>query len=264
LFDEGEPPNLDQESHPILGDKLVRQAIAYTLDYTNIINKVAFGQGAPQVANVLPAVAWAYNNDLEPYALDVEMAAALLDEAGWVREGDEGVRMKDGEPLALSIMTNAGNETRESIAAIMKDNLDSLGFDITLDILEWGTVLGQLLGQQFDMIIIGWTNMGPYPEDSSLFAYRYDEPEGGFNFVSFYNEEMEELIWEARGLPGCGTEEVGEMNRQIQAIFHDEVPYAVLYNPLTRVVWNTRLQGVNPGPWATYYNIEDWYISVEQ
>jgi peptide/nickel transport system substrate-binding protein len=263
LFDEGEPPNLEQEPHPILGDKLVRQAIAYTLDYTNIINKVAFGQGAPQVANVLPAVEWAYNTELEPYALDVEKAAALLDEAGWMRADEESVRMKDGKPLELRILTNAGNETRESIAAIMKDNLDTLGFDITLDILEWGTVLGQLLGQQFDMVIIGWTNMGSYPEDSSFFSYRYDEPEGGFNFVSYYNEEMEKLLWDSRGLVGCDAGEVGAMYGEIQEIFSEDVPYAILYNPLSRVVWNTRLQEVNPGPWATYYNVENWYIAME-
>jgi peptide/nickel transport system substrate-binding protein len=259
-FDEGEAPNLEQTPHPILSDVLVRRAIAYTLDYTNIINKVAFGQGAPMVANVLPSIGWAYAADLEPYALDTEMAAALLDEAGWTREGDEGVRTKDGNPLALKIMTNAGNETRENIAAIMKDNLDALGFDITLDILEWGTVVGNLLGQQFDMVIIGWIGMGSDPEDAVFWAYRYDDPGGGFNFVSYYNEEVDKLLFEAKSLPGCSTEERGAKYKRIQEIIHEDAPYAFFYNPLGNTIWNTRLQGINPAPWSTYYNVEEWYI----
>jgi ABC-type transport system substrate-binding protein len=63
-------------------------------------------------------------------------------------------------------LTNAGNEIRMNIAIIMKDNLDALGFDITLDILEWGTVVGKILNQQFDMFVSSWIGMGSDPADS--------------------------------------------------------------------------------------------------
>jgi peptide/nickel transport system substrate-binding protein len=260
-FEEGEAPNLEQEPHPILGDVLVRKAISYSLDYTNIINRVVFGQGAPIVANVLPTIEWAYNDELEPYALDTEMAAQLLDEAGWVLPEGGTVRMKDGQPLALSIMTNAGNETRENIAAIMKDTLDAMGFDITLDILDWGTVVENLLDQQFDMVIIGWIGKGSDPDDTEFWAYRYDDPGGGSNFISYYNEEVESKVGEARALPGCLTEGRGELYKDIQALIHEDAPYAFLFNPLGNVIWNTRLQAINPGPWSTYYNVEEWYLT---
>jgi peptide/nickel transport system substrate-binding protein len=213
------------------------------------------------VANVLPAIEWAYNDELEPYVLDTEMAEALLEEAGWLREGEDGVRMKDGKPLALSILTNVGNETRENMAIIMKDNLDALGFDITLDILEWGTVVGKLLGQQFDMVIIGWIGMGSDPDDAVFWAYRYDAPGSGFNFVSYYNEEVDRLVFEAKSLTGCSTEARGEKYKRIQELIHEDAPYAFLINPLGNVIWNTRLRGVDPGPWSTEYNIHTWYLT---
>jgi peptide/nickel transport system substrate-binding protein len=261
LFDEGEEPNLEQTPHPILIDVNVRKAIAYSIDYTNIINKVQFGQGAPMVANVLPAIEWAYNTEIEPYALDTTMATQLLDGAGWTRAGDEGVRSKDGQPLALSLMTNAGNEVRENIVAILKDNLDALGFDITLDVIDFGTVVEKLLGQQFDMVVIGWTGVGPDPEDAVFWAYRYDDPAGGFNFVSYYNEEVDQLLFEAKSLPGCSAEGRGEKYKRIQELIHEDAPYAFLYVPLFNVIWNTRLQAIDPGPWITYYNVEEWYIT---
>jgi peptide/nickel transport system substrate-binding protein len=138
-FTEGEPP-LEQDPHPVLSDLAVRQAIAYATDYTGLINQVAFGQGGPIVANVWPSIEWAYNNELEAYAQDLEMAQAILDEAGWVDSDGDGVREKDGQPLSFSLMTNAGNETRENIGIVMKDVLDGIGFDIQLDFLEFGTV----------------------------------------------------------------------------------------------------------------------------
>lgn len=263
VWQKGEEPNLEQSTHPILGDVRVRQAIAMSIDYDSMISEVAFGQGDPLVANVLPAIEWAYHADLEPYRFDPERAVALLEEAGWIDLDGDGVREKDGKPLKLRLMTNSGGETRENIAFIIKDNLDALGFSITLDILEWGTTVTNLLGQQFDMVIIGWVGLGSDPEDSIFWAYRNDYPGGGFNFVSYFNEDVETWLQQAKSLPGCSTVERGELYRKIQEQIHEDAPYAFLYNPLGNVIWNTRLQGVNPGAWRTYYNIQDWYLTPE-
>jgi peptide/nickel transport system substrate-binding protein len=263
VFQEDDAPNLDQDPHPILSDALVRKAIAHSLDYTNIINEVVYGKGAPIAANVLPTINWAYNAELEPYAYDPVIAATLLDEAGWVLEGDEEVRTKDGELLSLSILTNAGNDARENIALFMQDNLNALGFDITLDILEWGTVVNQLMGQQFDMVVMGWIGMGADPDDSAIWAYRYDDPGDGFNFISYYNQEVEEKVWQARAVKGCSDEERGELYKEVQAMIHDDVPYAFLYNPQGIMIWNTRLAEINPGPWSTYYNVHQWYLTPQ-
>jgi peptide/nickel transport system substrate-binding protein len=122
-------------------------------------------------------------------------------------------------------------------------------------------VVQKLLGQQFDMVVIGWTGVGSDPEDSVFWAYRYDDPAGGFNFVSYYNPEVDELLFEAKSLPGCSTEDRGAKYKRIQELIHEDAPYAFLYNPLANVIWNTRLLEVNPGPWSTYYNVHDWYIT---
>ena len=257
-FDEGEPPNLDQAKHPVFGDAAVRQAIAQAIDYTNIINKVAFGQGVQATVNVLPAVEWAFNTEVEPYAFDLEAAAQTLEDAGWT---GEGVRSKDGQELTFTLMTNAGNEVRENIAAIAQDTLNGIGFNVELEIIEFGTVVEKLLGQTYDAVIIGWTGLGSDPEDSSFWAYRNDAVGGGFNFVSYYNESVEANLAEARSIPGCDTGARGDLYRQNQVQLNSDAPYAFLYVPLGNVVWNTRLNEIDPGPWATYYNVEDWYIT---
>lgn len=260
-FDPDEPP-LEQEPHPVFSDPAVRRAISHAIDYTNIINRVVFGEGTQAVGNILPAVEWAYDETLQPYEFDTEMAAQILTDAGWEDTNGDGIRERDGQQLRFTLMTNAGNEVRENIAQIVKDRLESeeLGFAVDLEIIEFGTVVENLLGQTFDAVIIGWTGLGSDPEDSSFWAYRNDSPGGGFNFVSYYNEQVEENLNQARSLPGCDIGERGAMYTDIQAQILEDAPYAFLYVPLTNTVWNTRLQGIDPQPWQIYYNVEGWFL----
>jgi peptide/nickel transport system substrate-binding protein len=110
------------------------------------------------------------------------------------------------------------------------------------------------------MVVTGWIGMGSDPDDTVFWAYRYDDPGGGFNFISYHNEQVDKLLFEAKTLPGCSSEERGEKYRKIQELIHEDAPYVFVYNPLGNVVWNTRLLRINPGPWSTFYNVEEWYL----
>ncbi|MCB0054422.1 MAG: hypothetical protein KDE24_33295, partial [Caldilinea sp.] len=90
-----------QDPHPILSDVAVRKAIAHALDYETIINNVYLGRGYQIASNVLPAVEWAHDPAIQPYAYDQEMANQLLEDAGWVDSNGDGVREKDGKELSL-------------------------------------------------------------------------------------------------------------------------------------------------------------------
>ncbi len=198
---------IEQDPHPILSEHAVRLAMAHALDYQSIIDNVYLGQGYPIASNVLPAVDWAYDPSIEPYAYDPELSAQILDEAGWVDSDGDGVRDRDGQTLSLSLMTNAGNTTREDMGVLVQDQLNALGFDITFEAIDFGTLVDQLLGQTFDMVIIGWTGLGTDPNDESFWHTENDVPGSSFNFVSFQNERVNELLKEGVSIPGCAPED---------------------------------------------------------
>ena len=266
-FTEGEPP-LIQDPHPVLGDLAVRQAMANSIDYTGIINKVAFGQGGPTVANVWPSIGWAYNNEIEPYAQDLEKAAQILADGGWAagsstNDADVAVLEKDGQRLEINLMTNAGNETRENIGILMKDTLDEIGFDVTLEFIEFGTVVEKLLGQTYDVVIIGFGGGAPDPDDSSQFSYVNDEVGAGFNFVSYYNETVEANLAAGKAVPGCVEADRAPFYYSNQEEIYNDVPYNFLYVGLANAVWRDRLLNVDPNPWSFWYNVEEWALSAE-
>ncbi|HKC71690.1 MAG TPA: ABC transporter substrate-binding protein, partial [Terriglobales bacterium] len=67
---------------PILKDARVRQAIAYALDRTPMIEHLWRGLAEP-AKSILPAQSWAYNGDVPGYPHDPEKAKQLLDAAGY-------------------------------------------------------------------------------------------------------------------------------------------------------------------------------------
>ncbi|GAB4514943.1 MAG: peptide-binding protein [Anaerolineae bacterium] len=249
-----------QDPHPILSDKLVRQAIVYAIDRPTVINRVFMGQGLPLNANVLPAVEWAYNDELETREFSPEKAAELLDQAGWVLNEETGIREKDGQPLRLRLATNAGNVQREDLGVLVQDQLKDVGIDVQFEAIEWNSFLDLLLNQTFDMIIIGWTGLGTDPDDSSFWHTRYDIPGSGFNFVSFSNSEVDELLDKGRSLPGCKVEDRAPIYKRIQEIIYDEQPYNFIRVRLSTLAYNKRIGNFQPGPWGYGWNINEWYI----
>ncbi|MEX1018115.1 MAG: peptide ABC transporter substrate-binding protein, partial [Litorilinea sp.] len=102
-FMEGIFFNVGEDGHPALQDANVRRALAYGFNRDQINQDLLLG-----LTNT-PASPWDLspyaNDDVPPLPYDPEMAAQLLDEAGWVL-GDDGMRARDGEPLNLRFVTN--------------------------------------------------------------------------------------------------------------------------------------------------------------
>lgn len=253
--------------HPILGDQDVRYAIVYGVDRNAIISKVIFGQGAPLQANVLPTIKWAYNDQLEPREFSQETAIEYLEKAGWTDQDGDGVRechgckyAAEGTLLKLNLITNAGNETRENVGVIVQDQLGEIGFQIDFEAMEWNAFVGVLVGQEFDMCIVGWTSMGSDPDDEGTMSSISDIPGAAFNFVSYYNPEVDAFLKEAKTFPGCAPEDRGALYKQIQEKIYQDQPYDFLYVPRFILVYNNRIGNMNPGPWEFRYNIHEWYI----
>jgi peptide/nickel transport system substrate-binding protein len=208
---------------------------------------------------VLPAIEWAHNDALEPYQYDPDRAIELLEEAGWMDNG-AGVRERDGQTLTLNLLTNAGNTTREDLGALAQDQLGNIGFEINFEAIEFGSMLTEMDNQTFDMVIIGWTGLGADPNDDAFWGRQYDVPGSGFNFVSFANDRVDELLRLGVSVPGCDPQERAPYYMEIQEIIHDEVPYVFVRGRIGNIGYTTNWQGIDPGPWEFYHNMEQWSL----
>ena len=88
--------NLD---NPILADPNVRQAIAFGLNRPALNEAILFSKGEVAVSQV-PSWSWAYDTGLPHYDFNPSQAELLLEHAGWVRSGGDGIRSKNGKRLS--------------------------------------------------------------------------------------------------------------------------------------------------------------------
>ncbi|MEO1442792.1 MAG: ABC transporter substrate-binding protein, partial [Chloroflexota bacterium] len=266
---------VDQGFNRFFSDKLVRHAIGHAVDVDDIIEGALFGNGTRMAAQLTPS-SWAHDSELEPRAFDQDLAAELLDEAGWVLN-DDGIRVCEdclyavevdesfnGEPFEFTLYTNAGNERREAIGTIMQDQLSDLGITVDFQTVEFNTLLDIMDAQTFDAFILGWR--AGYPDDPNtiqLFGAEADVPASGFNFTSFYNEEYFELESAANAVAGCGQEERAEIYAEMQAIMYDEMPYLWLFSQNGMYAANDNVSGFNPFPNNIDWNLTQWTVAVE-
>jgi peptide/nickel transport system substrate-binding protein len=118
-------------AHPILSDLNVRKALSMAID-RNVIAEQLYGAGGRPTCNILsgpPAVVSTANDAC--LTQDLEGAAALLEEAGWVDGDGDGVREKDGMPLSLTYVTST-NAVRQKAQALVKQWWSEIGVETEL------------------------------------------------------------------------------------------------------------------------------------
>ncbi|WP_265522260.1 ABC transporter substrate-binding protein [Oerskovia flava] len=128
-------------------DVRVRQAFFYALDMENMINVGLLGNGAP-ARGFLPSSHPNFNEASTVYDYDPDMARDLLAEAGV-------------EDLSITLLTTDTGWVGD-IAPLIKENLDAIGVDTTLDI-------GQS-GGQYTKVDAGDLQVMVAPGDPSVFG----------------------------------------------------------------------------------------------
>jgi peptide/nickel transport system substrate-binding protein len=129
--------------HPFLTDKAVRQALSLATDRDTITTQ--FYSGAPiEIAgrNILTGVA-AFESPNTTWEFNLDKANQVLDEAGWVRDGN--VRSKDGVELKVKYYTSI-NAVRQATQAVNKQNWESIGFEVTLGQVDAGVFFDSAAG----------------------------------------------------------------------------------------------------------------------
>lgn len=261
---DGNP--VEQAPHPLFGDVRVRKAVALGINVQDMIDAMGPDGGTPLVGAVSP-ISWAYHSDLPRYEYDPEGAMALLEEAGWVDSDGDGIREKDGEPLAFTISYSSILQMFETETLIIQDQLNQIGFDVSVEHFEWGNYLEEVYyGQNYDATPM--TNSDGAAAEPNTFTglllSRTDTPGTGGNIASYINPEIDELIDQARSLPGCDPAERTPLYHQIQEMAHEDVAYVWLFVPNMFHVSNSRIGGFEPGATWVYYGYldhpQEWFI----
>lgn len=182
-------------SHPQLADPRVRQAIAHAVDKNEIIRTLTYNTQTVATEDI-PSWMWAFNPAVRSYPHDPVAARRLLREAGW-SVGPDGVMVKNGERLSLTIVTNNSNVTRRRESLELQAMLRDVGIETQIkyypgDVLFAPAGMGGILQLgKFDISLAGWY-AGIDPDDSTQLTCE-NFPPGGYNYSRYCSHEMQRL-----------------------------------------------------------------------
>jgi len=241
-------------------DLRVRQAIAHAIDKQEIIDGVLLGLGQVATGPYKPDT-WVYNPRVKVFPFDPAASRALLEAAGWRDSDGDGVRDREGQRLAFTIVTNQGNDLRAKTAEIVQRRLKEVGMDVQIRIVEWATFLKEFIFPgNFDVTILGWTG-GPEPDQYNIWHSSKTGPRE-LNFIHYRNGEVDTLL--ERGRRSFDQAERKHIYDRFQEILAEEQPYTFLYVGEALPAVAKRFRGIEPAPAGITYNFIKWYVPAAE
>ncbi len=214
--------------NPIFTNVDVRRAFAQGLDRQAFLELVLFNEGRVAEAPISSGIPWAHADDVEIPGYDVAEAERLLDEAGWIRDGDaartaDGVEgVEDGTSLTVDFVHFP---TFARYGELLRTQLGEIGVDVELVALEPPVFAETVFTERdFDTNIISYCN-GNDPEIGV--RRMYDSAQIGpvpfSNAAAYANPDVDALFAEAVATVDLETR--GELYHEVQEILVEDLPY---------------------------------------
>ncbi len=206
-------------ANSILNDKNVRKAVAHCVPKEEIL-KVIYLSNASLSDTPINPESWLYEADTVKYDYELNKAKALLEESGWLINGDNAIRERTDEngksTLSLSILVNSENEQRRQIAKRIADELMAVGFDIDIIEEDFESYSTRISSGSYDILIGGW-ELSMDNDLNVLFG------NNGNNIIRYNDEAMNgyiESVYEA-----VGEGNVKQAYGNLQKYIAEELPY---------------------------------------
>jgi peptide/nickel transport system substrate-binding protein len=182
--------NISRPDRPV-ADLKVRQALEYAVD-KNALNQSAWGGSYDPAASALMKPTFAYDPTTETvYGFDTAKAEALLDEAGWVKNGD--IREKDGQKLELYFpIQNRPNDN--AMATALQGSFRAVGIDLKVDPMERAAYTTKVREEKDYDFSYMWFS---YADPDVLRTIFYSKNKAAFNRAQYDNPDVDKMLEDA-------------------------------------------------------------------
>ena len=228
------------------GDVVFRRAVSQAL-HRGDMARIAFdGHATPANGFISPANAPWYNKAVPPVHEDPKAALALLATHGFRKQGTQLVD-REGHAVKFSLLTNAGNRSRERMAALIQQDLAALGMQVNVVTLDFPALIERLMHtSDYEAALLGLSNVQPDPS-SMMNVWLSDSPNHQWN----PSEKTPATAWEAEIDKAMRLQaEAGDSRTRkaavdrVQSIVADQLPFIYLVYPNTLCAVSPQLDGV--------------------
>ncbi|MFI7341346.1 ABC transporter substrate-binding protein [Streptomyces sp. NPDC050085] len=242
----------------VAGDTAIRRALDIGVHRKAMVDQILEGAGKEAYGPVPTDSPWFTKGTERTY--DVEKAKKLLDQAGW-KEGDGGVRERDGVRASFPLWYLTGDKLRQDHALAYASDAKKLGIDIKVESGTWEVIEPRM---PKDAVLAG----GGAPADPDFDQYTLLKSSlagDGFNNMAWYDSSTVDAALDDARRSG---------ERAERQAAYDTIQRELMKNPgytfLTHIDHlyvvdkkfgdlSTQVEphdhGLASGPW---WNVEDW------
>lgn len=241
--------NMDTNKVPYFGDKRVRHAMAYAMNYDEMLGDLCYGL-YDQCRGIFHPDAWMFpKNPAEPFRQNLDKAEDLLDEAGWVDSDSDGVRDKEinGQlvPFEFTLMVS-NKPDRIAICNLFRENLESIGVICNIMPLEAAVFQERIFNKNFEAECAGWSTGADPSTNKNIYGSGQ-----GRNFGSYSNPEVDRLFDEA--MLEFDRDKQAEIYGKIHNLVYEDQPNLFLYNKHSLYGFNKKLRGYRFSPRGPFH-----------
>lgn len=249
-------------SAPAMQEKNVRKALQVGTNTAAI--REALSEDVPALD--LPFIQGQLTGDGIPQApaFDMQRAGQLLDEAGWVMT--DGVRVKDGRKLEITVATTKSSQYEETLE-VLAGQWRTLGVSVLTNIVDINDpsvnfVQNILQPRNYDVLLYE-LSIGADPD---VYAYWHSSQIStrGYNFSNYANGIADDALSSARS-----RLEPDLRNAKYKAFAQqwlEDAPAIGLYQAVSEYVYNKHVQSMDPDahfvtPYDRFDNVLRWSVN---
>lgn len=237
-----------------------RSALSEAIHRGDLCKVIYRGHAQPAAGMVSPANRFWVNGALGPHPYDPALALRRLEQAGFARRGGQ-LFDPEGHAVEFSLMTNAGNRSREKMAAMIQQDLAALGIRLNVVTLDFRSLVERMTASfQYEACLLGLTNLDLDPS-AQMNVWLSSAADHQWN----PNQKTPATEWEAEidRLMRAQAAETRLAQRKrlfdrVQQIVWDEQPFLYLVTKDSLMAFSPVLRNVAPAAIqpAAYWNID--------
>ncbi|MBU1167013.1 hypothetical protein KKC60_01220 [Patescibacteria group bacterium] len=250
------------DDNPLLKERNVRRAIAYSIDRDRIINEALDGEAVPVYAAIMPNFL-GHNEGIEKYAINPQKAKEELEKGLWKFNQEENAYYKDNQKLEFTLFVS-GQESYLKTAEIIQEDLAKIGITCHIEPIDPITLKTEnVKPRSYEVLLYGQLLMhdpDPYP-----FWHSSERKDPGLNLSNYRNASVDDLLETARKT----TNKEDRINKYIhfQNIMAEELPAIFLYSPTYLYSVDKKVNGIELEyitlPHDRFASISKWYLETK-
>lgn len=218
------------EEDPLLADRNVRYALAYSMNFDKLLETVLRGDyERKQTQN--EGYGDYSNRDIHARPFDLAQADHYFRLAGWTERDTDGIRMKNGQRLSLRI--SYSNDDHTARLVVLKEEARKAGVELTLQLLDATASYKQVMEKKHQIAWMGWSGGGIAPVYWEFYHSDNAHKPQTNNVTNTANPEMDKKIIAYRD---ATTKEMRvQLAHELEQMIYDDGAYIPGYKvPYTR------------------------------